>query len=313
MSNSMRPMLACNDTVLTEKNYDRIAYPVFASTKLDGRRNIINPAGTPLSRTGKLLPNLHTRKVIREANLIGMDGELICGSPTDPNAMQHAHSAFSSVHGEPDFTFHIFDDWRRGKLPYKDYWPELEAQQNCLPSWATIVPQLIISSPEQLSDFVKQVTAEGYEGVVVRSLNSPYKHGRSTWNQAWMLKAKEYETTEGQIVGLKEAMHNANEADRDELGYAKRSTHASGKVPAGTLGSFIVKHPSSPEAFGVATGHLNAEEKQILWDNRNNPKEEGLMSSCIGKLMTFKHFAQSGVRNKPRHAQFVAFRDHTDL
>lgn len=307
MPNTMRPMLACNDVVLTEKNYDRISYPIFVSTKLDGRRNIINPVGTPLSRTGKLLPNQHTRKIIREANLIGMDGELICGSPTDPNAMQKAHSAFSSVHGEPDFTFHIFDDWRRGKLAYKDYWPELEAMRQALPSWATIVPQLIISSPENLSDFVKQVTAEGYEGAVIRSLLSPYKHGRSTWNQGWMLKAKEYETTEGQIVGLKEAKHNANDADQDELGYTKRSSTASGKIPAGTLGSFIVKCPSVAEPFGVATGGLTAEEKQVLWNKRNGS------DTCINSLITFKHFAQSGVRKKPRHAQFVAFRDSTDL
>lgn len=306
---SMRPMLACNDTVLTDRNYDRITYPVFASTKLDGRRNIVNAAGTPLSRTGKLLPNLHTRKVIREARLIGMDGELISGSPTDPNAMQKAHSAFSSVHGEPAFSFHIFDNWLRAKTTYQNYWPELEAASDKLPEWATIVPQLIITSPEDLDDFVKEVTRLGYEGAVIRSFYSPYKHGRSTWKQGWMLKAKEYEYTEGKIISLKQAMHNANDAEFDELGYTKRSTHASGKIPANTLGSFIVKHPSSEEPFGVATGNLNASEKKQLWDMR----KKVACGSCVGLTITFKHFAQSGVRNKPRHAQFVAFRAASDM
>jgi DNA ligase-1 len=304
---SMRPMLACNDTVLTDRNYDRITYPVFASTKLDGRRNVVNAAGTPLSRTGKLLPNLHTRKIIHGAKLIGMDGELICGSPTDPNAMQKAHSAFSSVHGEPDFSFHIFDNWTRARTSYRDYWPELEAARAKLPEWATIVPQLMIVSPEDLDDFVKQVTKEGYEGAVVRALHSPYKHGRSTWKQGWMLKAKEYEYTEGKIVALKQAMHNVNDAEYDELGFIRRSSHASGKLPAGTLGSFIVQHPSSKETFGVATGGLTAAEKRLLWDMREE------YNSCVGLIITFKHFAQSGVRNKPRHAQFIAFRDATDM
>ena len=304
---SMRPMLACNDTVLTDRNYDRIQYPVFASTKLDGRRNIINPVGTPLSRTGKPLPNLHTRRVIKEANLVGMDGELICGSPTDPNAMQHAHSAFSSVGGEPDFTFHIFDNWQRGKMSYKEFWPRLEELQGSLPSWAVIVPQLVIASPEDLDDFVKEVTRLGYEGAVIRSLYSPYKHGRSTWKQGWMLKAKEYVTAEGVIVSLKEGMHNANEAELDELGYTKRTSHASGKIPANTLGSFIVRELGGSEEFGVATGPLTASEKRALWDRRNGE------DTCIGKTITFKHFAQSGVRNKPRHAQFVSFRDSSDI
>jgi DNA ligase-1 len=238
-----------------------------------------------------------------------MDGELICGSPTDPNAMQHAHSAFSSKYGEPDFSFNIFDNWTRGKTSYKDYWPELEAAQANLPSWAFIVPQLVIASPEDLDDFVKEVTGMGYEGAVVRSLYSPYKHGRSTWKQGWMLKAKEYEYTEGTIVGLKQAMHNANDPVFDELGFTKRSTHAANKIPANTLGSFIVKHPASEESFGVATGNLSAAEKQQLWDKR----DEIACGSCIGLTITFKHFAQSGVRNKPRHAQFIAFRSAEDM
>lgn len=301
----MRPMLACNDTILTEENYDKIRYPVVVSAKLDGRRNIIDINGNPLSRTGKPLPNLHTRKVIQEANLVGLDGELLASPSNDPNAMQAAHSAFSSVSGKPNFQFYIFDDWRRGKTQFWAHYPTLRSLS--LPEWAVVLPQELVSNPYELADFVKEVTTLGFEGAVVRSPSSPYKHGRSTWKQGWMLKAKDYIYEEGTIINLKERMTNTNEAFENELGYTKRSTAKEGRVPAGTLGAFVIRDKAGRE-FSVGTGHLDDTQRKRFWVERDVPAR-----SIIGRICTYKHFAQSGVRNKPRHGQFVALRDKSDM
>jgi DNA ligase-1 len=302
----IRPMLACSDTILTDDNYDKIVYPVIASTKLDGWRSIIDVNNNPLSRSGKSIPNLFTRKEIHSADLAGWDGEILASSPTDPNAMQKAQSAFSSIHGEPDFTYHIFDNWQRQKLSFKNYWDRIQNIDLNLPEWAELIPQLYITSPEELAEFVKEVTSQGYEGAVIRSLNSPYKHGRSTWNQSWMLKAKPYTYEEGIITSLNERMINYNPKQMDELGFSRRSTHKGGKVPGNTLGSFNIRNKDGL-IFSIGTGHLNEAERQQVWDTRDTG------GTWVGKLITFKHFAQSGVRDKPRHGQFVTLRSVEDL
>jgi len=303
----IKPMLACSDTILTDDNYDKIVYPVIVSTKLDGWRSIIDKNNNPLSRSGKSIPNLFTRKEIHSAGLAGWDGEILASSPTDPNAMQKAQSAFSSIHGEPDFTYHIFDNWTRQTRSFKDYWDRLQGINLNLPEWAELIPQRYINSPEALADFVKLVTDLGYEGAVIRSLNSPYKHGRSTWKQSWMLKAKPYKYEEGIIIYLNERMLNLNPKLRDELGYSSRSTHKGGKVPGDTLGSFTIRSISGQETFSIGTGHLDESERQSIWDLRDTG------GTWVGKLITFKHFAQSGVRKKPRHGQFVSLRAMEDI
>lgn len=302
----IRPMLACSDTILTDDNYDKISYPAIASTKLDGWRAIVDINNNPLSRSGKSIPNLFTRKEIHSAGLAGWDGEILASSPTDPNAMQKAQSAFSTIHGEPDFTYHIFDNWQRQKEPFGEYYKRIMSEQTNLPEWAKIIPQVIVTSPEELATFVQHTTDMGYEGAVIRSLNSPYKHGRSTWNQGWMLKAKQYTYEEGIISSLNERMINLNPKQRNELGFSSRSTHKGGKVPGDTLGSFNIQNKVGL-IFSIGTGHLTEAERQQVWDFRDTA------GTWVGKLITFKHFAQSGVRDKPRHGSFVSLRSTEDL
>jgi len=302
----IKPMLACSSMILTDDNYDRISYPVIASTKLDGWRSIIDKNSNPLSRSGKSIPNLFTHKEIQSAGLVGWDGEILASSPTDPNAMQKAQSAFSSIYGEPDFTYHIFDNWTRQTQSFKEYWDLLQSINFKFPEWVKLIPQITITSPEELADFVKHTTDMGYEGAVIRSPSSPYKHGRSTWKQEWMLKAKPYTYEEGMIISLNERMINFNPKTRDELGFSKRSTHRGGKVPGDTLGSFNIRNKDGL-IFSIGTGHLNEPERLKVWNDRDT------CDTWVGKLITFKHFAQSGVRDKPRHGQFVSLRSIEDL
>ena len=291
------PMLASNEVIT---DFDRVQYPVVVSSKLDGWRCYHNDG--PRTRAGFILPNLHTRAQLMSEELIGLDGELISGSPTDPNSMQKAQSAFSSIEGEPDFTWYVFDDWRRSDEAYFSFWTRNIFARK-LPSFVEVLPQQLVSSSQELEDFSKYCTDAGYEGAIIRAQHSQYKYGRSTTKQGWMLKVKPYSYDEGVIVSLNEKLINANELEQDNFGYAKRSHAKAGKVPAGTLGSFTIRDKQA-NTFNISCGHLDDIAKQLLWNQREN---------YIGRVITYKHFAQSGIRNKPRHGQFVSFRAEVDL
>lgn len=295
-------MLASNEVV---ENYESISYPVIAAPKIDAWRSY-NYAGQPRTRKGLVVPNIHTRALLSRPEFEGLDGELVCGSSIDPNSMQKAQSAFATIGGEPDFTWHIFDDLARGRNGYWESWKTRlpESRIDSLPSFISLVPQRLITSAHDLDTFVQEMLAAGYEGVITRAPNSPYKNNRSTRKQEWMLKVKPVTYEEGVVIGFNEKKHNYNQATRDDLGYTKRSGHKENKIGADTLGSFQVQAPGYVNSFGVGCGSLDAVNKQHIWDNR---------TANMRRTITFKHFAQTGIVAKPRHAQFVAFRAPEDM
>lgn len=298
-----RPMLASNDVVL-EAEFATLSYPKVASPKLDGFRQY-NLHGRPTTRSGKQLANNHTRQILTRPEFSGLDGELITGSPTAPDALHKAQSAFTTIGGAPDFTWHIFDDMTRGKEGYWNYWESFVLPRMAhLPEWCVAVPQQLVSTADELLTFHKHVTGLGYEGTVIRDPRSPYKHNRSTRKQEWMLKVKDVTYEEVMVISFNEMMINANEAERDDLGFSRRSSHKAGKIPAGTTGSFTVRSVKSGEEFSVGTGPLVAHELKEIWDNR---------PTYSPRLMTVKYYSQAASRMKPRSGQFVAWRALEDM
>jgi len=295
-------MLASNDVVL-EAEFAGLSFPKVASPKLDGFRQY-NLHGRPTTRSGKQLANLHTRKILTRPEFSGLDGELITGSVTAPDALHKAQSAFGTIAGEPEFTWHIFDDMARGKVGYWNHWAHSVVPRILtLPEWCIAVPQQLVATPAELLSFHKHITGLGYEGTVLRDPRSPYKHNRSTRKQEWMLKVKDVTYEEVYVVSYNEKMINANEAERDELGFTRRSSHRAGKIPAGTLGSFTVCSLNSGEEFSVGTGPLVTHELQEIWNTRTS----------YPRVMTVKYYSQAASRMKPRSGQFVAWRVPEDM
>jgi len=310
---SLRPMLASNDVVL-EAEFAGLAFPKVASPKLDGFRQY-NLHGRPTTRSGKQLANLSTRKILTRSEFDGLDGELITGSPTAPDALHKAQSAFGTIAGEPEFTWHIFDDMARGKVGYWNHWAHSVVPRILtLPEWCIAVPQQLVATPAELLAFHKHIVSLGYEGTVIRDPRSPYKHNRSTRKQEWMLKVKDVTYEEVMVISFNEKMINANEAMTDDLGFTRRSSHKAGKIPAGTCGSFTVRSINSSfdaeqgkisfEEFSVGTGPLVAHELKDIWENR--------MSYSL-RPMTVKYYSQAASRMKPRSGQFVAWRVMEDM
>lgn len=298
-----RPMLASNDVVLRDE-FSKIRYPKVASPKLDGFRQY-NPNGSPLTRSGKQVANLATRKRLTHPMFMGLDGELITGSPTAPDALHKAQSAFTTISGVPDFTWHIFDDPNRGKTGFWEHWNSVMIPRiKTLPEWCIAVPQQIVSNEYELLAFHKDVVAQGYEGTVLRDPRSPYKNNRSTRLQEWMLKVKDLTYEEVFVVSINEKMINANDAVRDELGFQRRSSHKAGKVPSGYAGSFTVRSIKTGDEFSVGTGPLTDNELFEIWNNK---------ITYMNKIMTVKYYSQAAIRMKPRSAQFVAWRAREDM
>lgn len=318
MTQKIRPMLAGK----APDDLDKLRFPILVSPKLDGIRCLIKD-GKAVSRTLKPIRNRFVQQILGTPVLNGVDGELVVGDPTASNCMQMTNSGIMSFDGEPDFTFYAFDIWSRGNLPFANAFDTLVLRGYNY-GRLKVLDQDELQSVSQLEAYEEDVLSAGYEGVILRDPNAPYKFNRSTTREQWLLKLKRFAQDDAVIVGVRELTHNENSPIIDARGYTERSHAQSGKIEGNTLGSFIchLLKPSGsleyrsvmddetglltlkPIQFKVSAGSIPHPEKLRLWQIR-----DGL----IGKTITFKHFKQTGVKDLPRGAQFVSFRDKEDI
>ena len=242
----MKPMLA-GKAILAQ-----VQFPVMASPKLDGIRALIID-GQVFSRKLLLIPNGHVQDLFGMAELNGLDGELIVGPAHAEDAYRKTMSGVMSKYGTPEVTYHVFDDF---SLPsHLGYAPRYNALQDRLRKTKfchlgesiELVKHIYLEDMEQLLAYEAACLAQGYEGIMLRSLAGPYKQGRSTANEGWLLKVKQFADSEAEVIGYEELMHNANEATTDELGNTKRSSHKANKQLTGKLGALQVRDLVSGE------------------------------------------------------------------
>ena len=284
----------------------KISYPILVSRKLDGIRCLAMD-GKPMSRTMKVIRNRFVQKWFDDnaALIEGFDGELIVGNVNAEDVYRVTNSAVMSEDGEPDFRFYIFDLWDQAD-PFASRLASLQKKHLKLrySGRTVLVEQREVYSPGELDSFEVTAIAEGYEGVMIRSLNGPYKQGRSSTKEGYLLKMKRYHDAEAKVIGYEEELHNANEATIDALGHTKRSSHQENKIGKNTLGAFICEGLTDFEdiEFKVGTG-LTAHERLDFWNRRDE---------LLGKVLKFKYF-NVGVKDAPRHPVFLGFRDPIDM
>jgi len=162
----------------------------------------------------------------------------------------------------------------------------------------------VIATSTELTEFEDKRVNAGYEGVICRSIDGRYKHGRSTLREGGMLKLKRFSDSEAIVIGIEELLHNANELEVSELGYADRSSHKDNKVPMGTMGALVARDVTTGIVFNIGTG-FDAAERQWFWDEK-----EALIESCL--IVKYKFFSV-GVKDKPRHPVYLGLRDKEDL
>lgn len=273
-----------------------IQFPVLATPKLDGIR-CLKVNGKALSRKFKPIPNHFIRTWIEENCPDGFDGEIICPGKT----FNETQSLVMTQEGEPEFYFWVFDYVLDINKPYVERIKDLQEWKGNTTQLVMLYP-IAIEDLEHLLIYEAQVLHDNYEGVMIRSWDSPYKCGRSTVKQGYLLKIKRFTDTEGEVVAFEELYRNNNALQQDELGHAKRSTHKANMIPANTLGALVVRDLNTGEIFSIGTGFDNATRDRI-WQDRD---------SYLGKIVTYK-FQPSGMKEKPRFPVFKGFRHADDM
>lgn len=286
-----KPMLAAKAPPISE-----LRFPLLASPKLDGIRCCIVD-GVPLSRNLKPIPNRSIFNCLK--GLSAFDGELIVGEPTGNDVWNRSNSGVMSRDGEPDFTFWVFDFF--GNSPQHVCFAERLKGAAISGAFIRVRPlkHEFIHDAAELTNFESNCVAAGYEGVMLRDPNGPYKFGRATAREGSLMKLKRFEDHEATVIGFVEQMHNGNEATRDALGRMKRSTAQAGKVGKDTLGALECMLPTG-HVFELGSGFTDA-QRAVLWS-----------SPPLGRLATFKcqGFTPDGL---PRFPVFKGFRETIDV
>lgn len=298
----MTPMLAA-----TVKDLEQLEFPLLASPKLDGIRCLLLH-GKVYSRNMKLLPNMAVQDVAATMALHGLDGEIVVGDPRAKDCFNVTTSGIMSRTGDPGggkWAFHIFD-----YIPddaYAETWfarrlRDVKSQCANFPKVLKPVAHKMVESLDELLRYESQMLTAGFEGVMLRDTHGPYKFGRSTLREGYLMKLKRFVDSEARIYGFKEQEENTNVQTRDELGRAKRSSAKSGKRPKGVLGALEVRDVKTGISFDVGTGFSDTLRSEI-WDARD---------TWIGKIIKYR-YQPVGVKDKPRFPTYIGLRDPIDL
>ena len=271
-------------------------YPAIASAKLDGIRAIVIDC-VVYSRSMKPIRNEHVQSLFGKQEFNGCDGELIVGPANAEDVYRVSSSGVMRAKGKPNVSFHVFDNIYRG-VSYNTWASLRGVGLNCV----KIVPMHMVENEEELVSLERKLVGDGYEGVMVRSLDGPYKQGRSTTKEGYLLKLKTFEDSEAVVLGVEELMHNNNEATIDELGHTKRSSHKENKVGGDTLGALVVQDIKSGVEFKIGTGYTQ-DMRGGLWANRD---------SLIGRIVKYKFFP-GGIKEAPRFPVYLGFRHEDDM
>lgn len=292
MSNELRAMLAANEE-LTPADLANLKYPVWCSYKFDGIRGRI--LDMLVSRSGKLIPNLHIQSQLSKYAGCGLDGEIV--TPGDFNDVQ---SAVMSHGGIPRFSYHVFDWSNNPSLAFRERYTlakmTVEGLNNpCI----QMAEQFICNSPQEVLDLFERVIefGEGYDGIIIRDPDAPYKFGRSTLKQGWMIKYKPWKDSEAIITGFEELMLNENESVEDARGYSTKSKHQANLIPADTLGKFICDWNGKTIKIGGGKG-MTDERRKYWWTHQDE---------FIGKQVNFKYLNLSA-EGIPRHPNLRGIR-----
>lgn len=314
-----KPMLACDSDV------NKIKFPVFIQPKVDGVRGL-NRQGSLLGRSLKSPKNKFTRERWSFPQFNGFDGELYSGySQTIPDLCRITSSDVGTIEGNPITSWMVFDlldseiitmpyDYRFKALEYRV--SELKLKHPELEKVLVLPNNILCNSLDDFLYFESKFLQEGYEGIIIRGINSMYKHGRSTIREGGLLRLKRFIDIEAKVIELVEGEKNNNIEQTNELGHTFRSSHKENKVGNGMVGSLTCKlidnvfDPQTKEILfekgqiiTVSPGKMTHEERIYYWNNQ---------AQLLDQIIKFKTFPK-GVKDKPRFPTFVAIRSKEDL
>lgn len=206
-------LLSSFDVQLCDKYYgEMLSEPHIIEPKLDGYRAIMMPDDdgfyTALSREGRELHNAnHIIEEIRQKCLLDIpwvfDGELCGNDWNDTSSIVHTQGAHAKYR---ELKYHVFDAIPLVQFKMQRCDLTLQFRRSIIHNlfndsqYIQLVPQYPISSIDEVYIKSRQLVQQGYEGGVLKSLNSCYEYDRTS---AWR-KVKFTETHDHQIIGAYE-------------------------------------------------------------------------------------------------------------
>lgn len=291
---SFKPLLA--ETI---DDLNKVPYPVLVSVKLDGIRAIVKD-GIVYTRSMKPVRNKYVQFLFGREEYNGLDGELIVGEPNAVDVYRTTNSGVMSADGEPDVKFYVFDRWDLAEEEYS-YRLENGTYGHSDNPGIVVVTQWLANSAEDVLRYETAALEDGYEGLMLRRADAKYKFGRSTAKEFILMKLKRFHDAEYKVVGFVERMRNNNEATKNELGYAERSTCRENLEGRGDLGALVLEFTDG-QTFNCGTGFTDQDRREI-WDNRDQ---------YLGRMAKVKSFL-IGVKDLPRFPVWLSFRDKDDM
>ena len=266
---------------------------LMCSKKYDGIRAAFF-SGTAYSRSLKLIPNLSIQAFAAEHMdiLERIDCELIVGDPFAKDVFSKSTSGCMRIEGQPEFTIYAFDLYLPG-VPFKERYRLLSelVKTSGIPRLVLVEHSVIDASEIDCAE--QEALIAGAEGLMLRDANGMYKCGRSGTKNPELMKKKAFVDSEYIIVGYEPKYHNSNEAQINELGRTKRSSHQAGMVALDTLGALVLRTQDN-KTFNVGTG-FDDKLRDELWSIRD---------TLLGKLCKIKHFPIGAV-DVPRLPVFL--------
>jgi DNA ligase 1 len=301
-----RLMLAPNDLIDTITAKYPMQWPMLGSAKIDGNRIAVREK-TAITRSAKRAPNMFLHEMLGFDAFHGLDGELTVGAPNAEDVYiktQESRRIKDRPTDEP-WTLNVFDLFDMPGLPYEHRYEVLQEKFATTlrdTPFLNLVEQRLINNQEECDAYEEEELSNIYEGIMLRKPASPYKYGRCTAKEGYILKVKRFEHDEAEVVGFEELMINTNAAYIAENGYQKRSTAAEGMVAGGTLGALICREIKTGIIFNVGSGFTAAQRAEI-WANRD---------SWVSETIRFKHFPV-GRKDAPRFPIYAGTRDEDDI
>lgn len=265
----------------------KLRYPVLATTKKDGIRAL--RLDILRSRTLKQIPNLSICH--RALDLpVHFDMELWSHS-LDYNTIQSI--VMSQEHPRSkEIEFHVLDSMNG--MSYVNRVDQIAATQTLQVDLKkeTFYFEYPVRCEDayELQAFFAHIEAINGEGICFRLEHSPYKNGRSTLKEQYLVKLCRYTFTEVTVVGFVEQQENTNPIKYNDVGKMDRSKAKSGMKPKCSLGAFVVMN-SQGLTFNVGNGvALTNELRDEIWCNQEE---------WLGKVIKIRSKAH-GVKIAPR-------------
>ena len=255
MYKNSSPMLATDGVFLPE-------FPVALEPKLDGIRMLAaveNGTVSLFTRNGKPLDHLCG---IADAvsklgvNNVVLDGELLAADFDATISLSSRKGADNSA----SLVFHVFDvvslDGYSSGVCLESYADRRKRVESLTESERVkIVPMVVAESASEFEAFRTKCRADGFEGIMAKSLTGQYSNDRS---DDW-LKFKDFLTFDAQIVGFEEGK---------------------GRY-AGTLGALIVEGEYEGRTIRTKVGSgFDDEQRNAFWAQRSQTPDYMVEVKC---------------------------------